>query len=373
MKKLKIIAGTRPEAIKLAPIAVELSKHSDVSFEWIATGQHGKMHDEVLAFFGVETSKRLSIDYDGAHLSNLVHQLYRELGNEFASENEKFGVIVQGDTTSAMCAANAAFLHRVPCFHVEAGLRTNDIYSPYPEEFNRRAISLTADLHFTPTAAATSSLLSEGILKSKIVETGNTVVDAIQLAMPIVQEDPEKVVTLPDGLGLSVLDGLDFVLATFHRRENFGDGVRQFASAILSFVDETNCSVVLPVHKNPNIFGPMTDLLGGVENVFLVDTLDYPTMVFLMSKCKFIVSDSGGVQEEAPSVEKRVLVLRDSTERQEAVESGWAELVKVDAHVILNKMIAELERPKIVSARNPFGEGDAAIKIAEAIKRFANE
>lgn len=350
-----------------------MNKNKKFIVEWIATGQHGKMHDEILNFFNIKPQKKLNINYSGSYLSQLVSELYREIGNEFIEDKDDFGVIVQGDTTSAFCAANIAFLFKKPIFHVEAGLRTHDIYSPYPEEFNRKAISLISNLNFAPTLKSFENLKKELINEDKNLLTGNTIVDALLTTQKILYNNETKFVKLDKSLNFEFIKKKDYVLSTFHRRENFGENLTHFCEAIKKFTLKTNIPVIIPVHKNPNIFLPMNDNLGNIKNVFLIDTLDYPSMVFLMMNCLFLVSDSGGIQEEAPSVGKRVLVLRKTTERPEAIESGWGELVNPTKNIIYNKMIKELEN-KITSKNlfNPFGKGNTSKIITKHLENFFN-
>jgi UDP-N-acetylglucosamine 2-epimerase (non-hydrolysing) len=359
--------GTRPEAIKLAPVIRELARHpKEFQPAVLVTAQHRQMLDQVLRVFDIKPDHDLDVMRPGQSLADVTVGALRGVERVLRLARPDM-VIVQGDTTSAFAAALAAFYERIPVGHVEAGLRTGDKYSPYPEEMNRRLVSSLADLHFAPTRAAKENLLSEGVSRSRIHVTGNTVVDALKA-----MRRSKAVLRMP------VLDGIPkehrVILVTAHRRESFGPGFERICRALRTIVERNpDVVVVYPVHLNPNVRKPAREILGRVLRVHLIEPLEYLPFVRLMERAYLILTDSGGIQEEAPALGKPVLVMRDVTERPEAVVAGTARLVGTETEVI----VAATERllhsaaayRKMVRARNPFGDGRASSRIAAALRR----
>ena len=363
--KVSIVAGTRPEVIKLAPVHAALEKTVNLTPEWIATGQHGSLADQAMHVFGIAPDVRLDLDWNGKALTSLTSALIRDLGAQFAASRPDF-VLVQGDTASAFSGAMAAFLNDIPVGHVEAGLRSGDMRHPFPEEGFRKLISPIADLHFAPTRAAAKHLTDEGISSAKIRMTGNTVIDAVQLVGSM-EIRPQAL----DGLK----SGERLVLVTLHRRENWDGGVSGVCTAIKLLRNQyPDLRFVIPVHLNPRVRGPIEALLGDEERIDLVEPLAYPAFVAVMKRAHLILSDSGGVQEEAPSFGVPVLVLRDKTERPEAVKAGVARLVGSSTDTILRNARQLLDNPRayrrMSRAANPFGDGHAGRRIAQLVSGF---
>ncbi|WP_417476981.1 non-hydrolyzing UDP-N-acetylglucosamine 2-epimerase [Maricaulis sp.] len=363
--KVSIVAGTRPEVIKLAPVRAALLKTANLEPEWIATGQHGSLADQALQVFGIAPETRLDLDWNGKALSSLTSALIRDLGEQFAASRPDF-VLVQGDTASAFSGAMAAFLNDIPVGHVEAGLRSGDLRHPFPEEGFRKLISPIADLHFAPTRAAARNLTDEGIASEKVRMTGNTVIDAVQMVGSM-EINPQALDRLRPEERL--------VLVTLHRRENWDDGVAGVCTAIKLLRNHyPDLRFVIPVHLNPRVRGPIEALLGDEERIDLVEPLAYPAFVAVMKRSHLILSDSGGVQEEAPSFGVPVLVLRDKTERGEAVKAGVARLVGSHTETILANARQLLDNPRayrrMSRAANPFGDGHAGRRIAQLVSVF---
>ncbi|WP_339741529.1 UDP-N-acetylglucosamine 2-epimerase (non-hydrolyzing) [uncultured Maricaulis sp.] len=363
--KVSIIAGTRPEVIKLAPVRAALLGQSNLQPEWIATGQHGSLADQTLEVFGITPDTRLQLDWNGKALTSLTSALIRDIGEAFNASRPDF-VLVQGDTASAFSGAMAAFLNDIPVGHVEAGLRSGDLRHPFPEEGFRKLISPIADLHFAPTRAAARNLTDEGISSGKVRMTGNTVIDAVQMVGSM-EIHPRALDRLRPEERL--------VLVTLHRRENWDDGVAGVCTAIKLLRNQyPDLRFVIPVHLNPRVRGPIEALLGDEERIDLVEPLAYPAFVAVMKRAHLILSDSGGVQEEAPSFGVPVLVLRDKTERGEAVKAGVARLVGSRTETILTHARQLLDNPRayrrMSRAANPFGDGHAGRRIAQLVSVF---
>ncbi|WP_417492853.1 non-hydrolyzing UDP-N-acetylglucosamine 2-epimerase [Maricaulis sp.] len=363
--KISIVAGTRPEVIKLAPVRAALLGTPNLQPEWVATGQHGSLADQTLDVFGITPDARLQLDWNGKALTSLTSALIGDLGEQFAASRPDF-VLVQGDTASAFSGAMAAFLNDIPVGHVEAGLRSGDMRHPFPEEGFRKLISPIADLHFAPTRAAAKHLTDEGISTDKIRVTGNTVIDAVQMvgAMDI----------RPQALD-AIRANERMVLVTLHRRENWDEGVSGVSAAIKALRNRyPDLRFVIPVHLNPRVRGPIEALLGNEERIDLIEPLAYPDFVAMMKRAHLILSDSGGVQEEAPSFGVPVLVLRDKTERGEAVKAGVARLVGSRTETILTNARQLLDNPRayrrMSRAANPFGDGHAGRRIAQLVSAF---
>ncbi len=358
------VFGTRPEAIKVAPIILAAQKRRDVEVIACSTGQHREMLDQVTQHFGIRPDIDLGLMQPGQTLTSLTSKCLTALGDAV----EKYRpdcILGQGDTTSAMCAGMVSFYQRLPFVHVEAGLRTADINSPFPEELNRRICSLVTALHCAPTQTAADNLLREGYAPSDVVVTGNTVIDALHWTVEKERADGHRWIEKHPELANSRL-----VLITAHRRENHGDGIRNLCQAIHQLAGRfPNVQFVYPVHLNPHIRQPVHEILGDLVNVHLIAPAEYPEFVWLMDQATLILSDSGGVQEEAPSLGKPVLVTRDSTERPEALEVGATRLVGTDTQRVVAE-VAELLVNKAAYAamqvaRNPYGDGLAADRILQ--------
>lgn len=368
MIKVLTIFGTRPEAIKLAPVIRELERHKESFISRVCvTAQHREMLDPFLELFRIRPDYDLDIMRPNQSLFDVTTRALSGLRDILERERPDL-VLVQGDTTTAFAAALAAFYLRVKIAHVEAGLRTEDKYNPFPEEINRRLITHLADLHFAPTERARANLLREGVRDETIFVTGNTVVDALFMVLELTKaEDPLR------NLGLDPRKRL--ILVTAHRRESFGAGITNICLAIREIVARApEAEVVYPVHLNPNVRSVAHRILDGVERVHLIEPLDYVPFVHLMNRAYLILTDSGGIQEEAPSLGKPVLVLRETTERPEVIEAGAAELVGTEVERIVEKTLRLLRDPdryaKMASAQNPFGDGQAARRIVDIIFKY---
>lgn len=365
-KRIMCVFGTRPEAIKVAPIILEARRRSDVEVIACSTGQHREMLDQVTRYFGITPHVDLNLMQPGQTLTGLTSRCLGALGDVIDEHRPDF-ILGQGDTTSAMCAGMTSFFHQLPFIHVEAGLRTDDIRSPFPEELNRRVCSLVSSIHCAPTVTAAENLYREGYSADEVVVTGNTVIDALKIAVERERADGFRWIEKHP----EVAAGRS-VLITAHRRENHGDGIRSLCFAVQQLADRfPNVRFVYPVHLNPNIQGPVYELLGHISNVSLIAPAEYPEFVWLMDQATLILSDSGGVQEEAPSLGKPVLVTRDSTERPEALAAGATKLVGTDT----DRVVAEVSRLLVDKDAyaamqidsNPYGDGSASRAILDAV------
>jgi len=362
--KILIIFGTRPEAIKMAPLVLKLRQELDIKV--CVTGQHREMLDQVLKLFKIIPDYDLNLMKPNQNLANLTSEVLN--GVTHVLKQEEFDwVLVQGDTTSTMAGAMAAFFQKVPVGHVEAGLRTYDLESPFPEELNRQVTSKMARLHFAPSVESKRNLLNEGFSENNISITGNTVIDALHR---VLEHSSPMDVELPFELQQSRM-----ILVTGHRRENFGSGFQQICEALrIIALKQPDIQIVYPVHLNPNVREPVNRLLSNLPNIHLTEPLDYQQFVHLMSQSTLILSDSGGVQEEAPSLGKPVLVMRDTTERPEAVEAGTVKLIGVNQQTIVDETMRLLNNydayQKMAFAHNPYGDGTASEKILEALLNF---
>lgn len=366
--KTLFIFGTRPEAIKLAPLIRCLREDPNFDVQVAVTAQHREMLDQVLEFFSISVDYDLDLMTHDQSLSQLTSRALSGLQPVFEDAKPEH-VIVQGDTTTTMVGALAAFYHRCKVSHVEAGLRSGSKQSPYPEEVNRILTGHLADFHFPPTERARQNLKFEGITDWVWV-VGNTAIDALLTGVEIVKAAPE-------GTYESKLPKLDFakrlVLVTGHRRESFGEGLRNIAAALRSAAaNNPDCEFVYPVHPNPNVTGPVHELLGDAANIHLIDPLDYPTLIWLMDKSYLVLTDSGGIQEEAPTLGKPVLVTREVTERTEGVECGTARLVGTDRAVIEQALQQLLDDDAIYEqmsqAGNPYGDGTTSRQIQDVLR-----
>ena len=325
--KILIIIGTRPEAIKMAPLVLKLRQELDIKV--CVTGQHREMLDQVLKLFKIIPDYDLNLMKPNQNLANLTGEILNGVSHVLKQEEFDW-VLVQGDTTSTMAGAMAAFFQEVPVGHVEAGLRTYDLESPFPEELNRQLTSKMARLHFAPTVESKRNLLKEGFLENNILITGNTVIDALHW---VLKHSSPMAVVLPFEVQQSRM-----ILVTGHRRENFGSGFQQICEALrIIAVKQPDIQIVYPVHLNPNVREPVNRLLSNLPNIHLIEPLEYQQFVYLMNQSTLILTDSGGVQEEATSLGKPVLVMRDTTERPEAVEAGTVKLVGVNQKSIVDE------------------------------------
>jgi len=371
--KVSIIFGTRPEAIKMAMLIKAFKSRKELQLSVCFTGQHKEMVLPLIDFFDLTIDYSLNIMRPNQTLAGLTAISFEAL-DAYLDEAKPDIVLVQGDTTTAMCAATAAFYRKIRIGHIEAGLRTFDIKSPFPEEFNRQIISKISDLHFAPTEQAVNNLNEEGVDSSSIFLTGNTVIDALFFTQKKLSNDKKKYTFETSWL----VNDKPFILITGHRRENFGQGFENICFAIKELsLKYPNYNFVYPVHLNPNVQEPVNKILSTQENICLLSPLDYLQFVSLLSSCYFVLTDSGGIQEEAPSLGKPVLVMRDSTERQEAISAGVAILVGTDKNKIIaeaSRLIEDKEFYKSMStAQSPFGIGDSSEQIVEQIVHYFSE
>lgn len=376
MKNMMLVFGTRPEAIKMSPLVKEFQKYPE-KFETIVcvTGQHREMLDQVLRIFDIQPDYDLNIMKQGQDLYDVTARVLTGM-RDVLKETRPDIVLVHGDTTTSTAAALAAFYQQIPVGHIEAGLRTHNIYSPWPEEVNRQITGRIATYHFAPTSLSKDNLLQEGISGEQIIVTGNTVIDALYMVVEKIKNDGilscelEKVLKA-SGYDISRLsDGRKLVLITGHRRENFGDGFISMCKAIKSLSEKyPEVDFVYPMHLNPNVRKPIHEVFGESQraNLFFIEPLEYLSFVYLMEKSNIVLTDSGGIQEEAPGLGKPVLVMRDTTERPEALEAGTVKLVGTSYDKIVNEVSALLENQdyynKMSKAINPYGDGKACGRI----------
>ncbi len=365
MQKVIVFFGTRPEAIKLAPVVEALTGSKHFNTLVCSTGQHKEMLQQVIDFFKIPIHFTLDVMEPNQQLAGLTAKLLVKI-NELLVAEQPDMIIVQGDTTTTFAASLAAFYNRVKVLHVEAGLRTFNKYSPFPEEINRVMTSKVTDFHFPPTEYAKNNLLDEGVAADKMVVTGNTGIDALLLGL---QKIGDKI---PDGITAQGLGKMkDYVLVTMHRRENHGAGIVNICTAIKRIAEAANVPVIFPVHLNPNVKDVVGDLLGGHPLIHLVTPAAYPEFLWLMNNSRLILTDSGGVQEEAPSLGKPVLLLRDTTERPEAVDAGTVLKVGSDTELIYTEAMRLLTDEDAYNAMamksNPYGDGKAAKRILDAM------
>lgn len=381
MKKIMVVFGTRPEAIKMCPLVKELQKHPE-DFEILVcvTGQHRKMLDQVLDIFGISPDYDLDIMKQGQDLTDVTIRVLMGLRDVFDKSRPDM-VLVHGDTTTSMAGALAAFYAQIPVGHVEAGLRTHNIYSPWPEEMNRQITGRIASYHFAPTLLSMKNLKDEKVT-GKIVVTGNTVIDALHIVVDKLKTNDElaknqKLALLSAGYDvMRLFNGRKLVLITGHRRENFGNGFIRMVTAMKDLsIKYPEVDFVYPMHLNPNVRKPIHEVFGEKQvwpNFFLIEPLQYIEFVYLMEKATIVLTDSGGIQEEAPGLGKPVLVMRDTTERPEALLSGTVRLVGTDYDKIIKEVSTLLENKeeydKMSNAVNPYGDGKACMRIMEALK-----
>ena len=387
MKKILVVFGTRPEAIKMAPVVKELKKmQGNYTVKVCVTAQHREMLDQVLDIFKITPDYDLDLMRKGQDLFDLTSRVLLGIREVFSSYFPDL-VLVHGDTTTSTAAALASFYRQIPVAHVEAGLRTKNIYSPWPEEMNRRITGQISTLHFAPTEQSKNNLIKENISSEVICVTGNTVIDALFEVLEVIQYDDEmerNIVSKIESSGYPLTSRLLqseipsdrlLILITGHRRENFGVGMNNICLALLELAKTfPTIDFVYPVHLNPNVQEPVYGLLSDVENIFLIPPLDYLPFVYLMEKSKIIITDSGGVQEEAPSLGKPVLVMRDTTERPEAVDAGTVLLVGTNKELIISAtsdLIKDESKYESMSqAHNPYGDGHASTQIVDSIDKY---
>ena len=386
MKKIMLVFGTRPEAIKMAPLVKEFQKYSD-KFETIVcvTGQHREMLDQVLHIFEIVPDYDLNIMQQGQDLYDVTDRVLTGMRNVL-KESKPDVVLVHGDTTTSTAAALAAFYQQIQVGHVEAGLRTHNIYSPWPEEMNRQITGRIATYHFAPTSLSKNNLLAEGVTEQQIYVTGNTVIDALYMVVDRIKNDKVLDANLENqlkqaGYDVNRLTGeKKLLLITGHRRENFGDGFISMCTAIKDLTQKyPEVDFVYPMHLNPNVRKPIHEVFGGdlsdLGNMFFIEPLEYLSFVYLMEKSNIVLTDSGGIQEEAPGLGKPVLVMRDTTERPEALEAGTVKLVGTSYEKIINEVSALLDNQeyydKMSKAVNPYGDGMACNRIVNILRNEA--
>lgn len=376
MKKLLIVFGTRPEAIKMAPLVKEFQKYPQ-TFETkvCVTAQHREMLDQVLELFEITPDYDLNVMKPGQDLYDVTSNVLLGMRNAL-NDFQPDVVFVHGDTSTTFTTALACFYQKIRVAHVEAGLRTYDIYSPWPEEANRQLTGRLATYHFAPTSTSEQNLLNEGIKKENIAVTGNTVIDALFWVLDKIENSKElqqKIHYQLSSMDYQPQDNKKIILVTGHRRENFGQGFINICEALAEIAaGNLDIDIIYPVHLNPNVQKPVRDILSNVPNIYLIEPLSYEPFVYLMSRSYIIITDSGGVQEEAPSLGKPVLVMRDTTERPEALEAGTVKLVGTDKEKIVKatqELLDDVEAYKHMShASNPYGDGHACEKIVEFLK-----
>ena len=381
-KKIMLVFGTRPEAIKMAPLVKEFQKYPD-KFKTVVcvTGQHREMLDQVLRIFEIVPDYDLNIMKQGQDLYDVTSRVLLGM-RDVLKEVQPDIVLVHGDTTTSTAAALAAFYQQIPVGHVEAGLRTHNIYSPWPEEMNRQLTGRIATYHFAPTPLSKQNLLAENVKPEQIAVTGNTVIDALYMVVDKIKSNKEldkelEEILLRSGYDVNRLsDGKKLVLITGHRRENFGDGFISMCKAIQTLTQKyPDVDFVYPMHLNPNVRKPIHEVFGEdlshLGNMFFIEPLEYLSFVYLMEKSSIVLTDSGGIQEEAPGLGKPVLVMRDTTERPEALEAGTVKLVGTDFDKIVNEVSALLENrecyERMSRAVNPYGDGKACKRIVETV------
>lgn len=370
MKKILLVFGTRPEAIKMAPLYYALKKESKFFETKICvTAQHREMLDQVLNFFDITPDYDLNLMSKNQTLFDTTDKILSNIDKVLDDFNPSL-LIVQGDTTTTFTASLAAYYKKIKVAHLEAGLRSNNKYSPFPEEINRRLTSVIANFHFAPTESNKNNLFNEGI-KNHVYVTGNTVIDALFLGLDLIKQKNEKDI-------ISQFKDIDFskkiILVTGHRRESFGLPFENICYALKEIAQKHDVEIIYPVHLNPNVQKPVHEILEDVKNIHLLEPLDYPSMLWLMNKSYLVLTDSGGIQEEAPSLGKPVLVMREVTERMEGVEAGTAKLIGTNKQTIVNETTNLLVKintyNEMARKTNPYGDGKTSEKISEILKKI---
>jgi len=378
--RILIVFGTRPEAIKMAPLVKELGRHTIFDTRVCVTAQHRQMLNQVLEIFDIKPDYDLDLMKPGQSLYDITSNVLCGM-QKVLQDYRPDVVLVHGDTTTTFAASLAAFYEQIPVGHVEAGLRTNNLYSPWPEEANRQLTGVLATYHFAPTQTAKKNLLKENKNKKNIIVTGNTVIDALYLILEKINNNEQMQKRIVQNIQTQVkdpsfsLENANFILVTGHRRENFGQGFINICNALKTIaLNNPDIHIIYPVHLNPNVRKPVNELLTGVKNIHIIEPLQYEEFVYLMSKAYFIITDSGGIQEEAPSLGKPVLVMRDTTERPEAVRAGTVTLVGTKPEKIIRKSQRLIDDTKeyerMSKAHNPYGDGKASKKIADFLEQL---
>lgn len=373
MIRVLTVIGTRPEAVKLAPVVLELQKHPEFFIPQVCvTAQHREMLDQVLALFEIVPDIDLDLMRPGQSLSELTARIISKM-DIVLKENKPDLVLVQGDTTTVMAVSLVAFYNQIFVGHVEAGLRSHDRYSPFPEEINRQLTGVLSNYHFAPTETARQALLAENVCDEHIFVTGNPVIDALH--MIVNRPKPKYVQDLLDEAGVSSSNGRKLILVTAHRRENFGERIENICLALKTLVERnSNIVIIYPVHLNPNVQEPVYRLLNGIDRIHLIKPVEYDAMAHLLNAAHIILTDSGGIQEEAPSLGKPVLVMRTETERPEAVKSGTAKLVGPFTESIIKEterlLNEELAYKQMARAVNPYSDGNAAKYIVQNCRQI---
>lgn len=373
MKKVLLVFGTRPEAIKMAPLVKAFEKEKNIISKVCVTAQHREMLDQVLEMFDIKPDYDLNIMKSGQDLFDITANVLLGLKDVLNDFNPDV-VFVHGDTTTTSASSLAAFYKKIKVAHVEAGLRTHNIYSPWPEEANRQMTSVLANYHFAPTPTSKENLLRENKSEKDILVTGNTVIDALFLALDKIEKNSELKDKILNKISTqyTIKKERRIILVTGHRRENFGDGFINICEALKTLaINNPTIDIVYPVHLNPNVQKPVKEILSHISNVHLIEPLQYESFIYMMNKAYFIITDSGGVQEEAPSLGKPVLVMRDTTERPEAVRAGTVKLVGTNKQTIIKEAQELLDDniayQKMSKAHNPYGDGKACEKIVRFI------
>jgi UDP-N-acetylglucosamine 2-epimerase (non-hydrolysing) len=376
MKKIVIVFGTRPEAIKMAPLVKEFKKYPTLfDTKVCVTAQHREMLDQVLNLFDIEPDYDLDIMKKNQDLYDVTSNVLLKIKKVFEIEKPDI-VFVHGDTTTTFTTSLAAYYQKISVAHIEAGLRTGNIYSPWPEEANRKLTSCITKYHFSPTLLSKQNLIDENIDKKSIIITGNTVIDALFLVLDKIKKSTDLKNSIEQILkkqNLTIKDNEKIILVTGHRRENFGEGFINICKALKELaLSNPDVNIVYPMHLNPNVREPVKKILSNIKNILLIEPLEYEPFVYLMSKSYIILTDSGGIQEEAPSLGKPVLVMRDTTERPEAIKSGTVKLVGTDKNKIVKEVTKLINSTKAYNsmsqAMNPYGDGQACKKIVEYFK-----
>ncbi|WP_199611283.1 non-hydrolyzing UDP-N-acetylglucosamine 2-epimerase [Flocculibacter collagenilyticus] len=375
MKKILLVFGTRPEAIKMCPLVKKLKDNESFEVEVCVTAQHREMLDQVLSLFDITPDYDLNVMKPGQSLSTLTSNILSGM-ESVLNQSKPDIVLVHGDTSTTFSTSLSAFYQQIPVGHVEAGLRTGNLYSPWPEEANRKLTGAITELHFAPTEQSKENLLQENIDAQSIHVTGNTVVDALLEVVNAIKSDESLIRDFEQQFDFLQQDK-KMILVTGHRRESFGDGFERICESLALIAKaKPDVNVVYPVHLNPNVQEPVNRLLSGIDNIFLISPQDYLPFVYLMERSNIILTDSGGIQEEAPSLGKPVLVMRNTTERPEAVAAGTVKLVGTDVDVITSEVFKLLEDPDyynaISFAHNPYGDGKACERIAQALQSWKN-
>ncbi len=373
MKKVLFVFGTRPEAIKLAPLILKFRENNNFESKICVTGQHKEMLEQVLRIFNIKPDYDLRIMKENQSLFYITSETLKKLESVLIKEKPDL-VIVQGDTTTTFVASLSAYYQKIKITHVEAGLRTEDKFNPFPEEMNRRLTDCIADFYFAPTERARENLLKEGVREDRIFVTGNTVIDALLIVLdkqknPEVQREMGKKFLKRYGISFEIRT----ILVTGHRRESFGRDFEEICYGLKMIAENSDAQIIYPVHLNPNVQEPVKRILRDTKNVYLIEPLDYYTFVWLMNRSYIILTDSGGIQEEAPALAKPVLVMRKKTERPEGIEAGVAKLVGTEREGIFKETMKLLnskeDYQKMAKAKNPYGDGLASERIFSIVKR----